>query len=125
MTTYYNNLPAINSNNSANETVQVFDQYFQSSIELNNSVLTVMTGFFEQRGFGKDSAESTSIIILQQAVKDKLNAMEIMDTLRGLTDVEISSLVGEILNYNRFKTSSLGVYSEKTPTDYVNRNILA
>ena len=125
MTTYYNNLPKSTANNSANSTVRIFDQYFQSTIELNNSVLTAMTGFFEKRGFGKDAAESTAIIILQQATKDNLNAMEIIDTLRGVSDVEISALVGEILNYNRLKTSSLGVYNVQPTTDYVNRNILA
>ena len=125
MTTYYNNLPKSTANNSANSTVRIVDQYFQSTIELNNSVLTAMTGFFEKRGFGKDAAESTAIIILQQATKDNLNAMEIIDTLRGVSDVEISALVGEILNYNRLKTSSLGVYNVQPTTDYVNRNILA
>lgn len=125
MTTYYNNLPKSTASNSANSTVRIVDQYLQSTIELNNSVLTAMTGFFEKRGFGADAAESTAIIILQQATKDNLNAMEIIDTLRGVSDVEISALVGEILNYNRLKTSSLGVYSVRPTTDYVNRNILA
>jgi hypothetical protein len=125
MTTYYNNLPKSTPNNSANSSVQVFDQYFQSTIELNNSVLTAMRGFFEKRGFGADAAESTAIIILQQATKDNLNAMEIIDTLSGISDVEISALVGEILNYNRLKTSSLGVYNVQQRTDYINRNILA
>lgn len=125
MTTYYNNLPKSTASNSANSTVRIVDQYLQSTIELNNSVLTAMTGFFEKRGFGADAAESTAIIILQQATKDNLNAMEIIDTLRGVSDVEISALVGEILNYNRLKTSSLGVYSVQPTTDYVNRNILA
>lgn len=125
MATYYNNLPKSTNNNSANSTVQVFDQYFQSTTELNDSVLTAITGFFQQRGFGSDAAESTAIIILQQATKDNLNAMEIIDTLRGVSDVEVSALVGEILNYNRLKTSSLGIYSPQQPTDYINRNILA
>lgn len=125
MTTYYNNLPKSTTNNSANSTVRIVDQYFQSTLELDNSVLTAMTGFFEKRGFGADAAESTAIIILQQATKDNLNAMEIIDTLSGISDVEISALVGEILNYNRLKTSSLGIYNATPPTDYINRNILA
>jgi len=125
MTTFYNNLPRTVSTNSADSTVQVFDQYTQATIELDNTVLMAMVGFFEQRGFGQDASESISITILRQASKDSLNAMQIIDTLRGLSDVEISSLVGEILNYNRFKTSSLGTYTATVPIDYVNRNIIA
>jgi hypothetical protein len=50
--------------------------------------------------------------------------MQIMDTLTGLSNVEISGLVAEILNYNRFKTSSLGVSQLYAPADDVVRNIL-
>ena len=50
--------------------------------------------------------------------------MEILSTLSGLSNVEISSLVGEILNYNRFKTSSLGISQLYAPADSVVRNIL-
>lgn len=124
MTTYYSNTPPETTNNSANSTVQIYDQYFQTTMELNNSALVAMSGFFEQRGFGKSAAESTALIILQQATKDNLNPMEIIDTLRGLTDVDISSLVGEILNYNRFKSSSLGVYTVQPTVDYISRNTI-
>jgi hypothetical protein len=39
--------------------------------------------------------------------------------------VEISALVGEILNYNRFKTSSLGITRPPTPAEEIQRNIIA
>jgi hypothetical protein len=45
--------------------------------------------------------------------------------MKGLTDVEISGLITEILNYNRFKTSSLGTASPFTPAEEVARNIVA
>jgi hypothetical protein len=104
--------------------VKVFDQYYQAPIDLNNNELIAMTGFFESRGFGKDAAESTAITILKQAKKDNYSPMQIMDTLSGLSNVEISGLVAEILNYNRFKTSSLGVSQIYSPADDVVRNIL-
>lgn len=125
MSKFFNNVPKTTLPSSSDKTVQVFDQYYQAPVELNNSALVAMTGFFEKRGFEKDSAESTAIVILQQATKDKINPLQIMDTLRGLSDVEISTLVGEILNYNRFKTSSLGMHQITKPVDFVNRNIIA
>lgn len=125
MNNYYNNIPQSSSSSSSDQTIQIFDQYFQNPIELNNSSLVIMIGFFEKRGFDTDAAESTAIVILQQAKKDQLNPMEIIDTLRGLTDVEISQLVGEILNYNRFKTSSLGLVQPFSPAEQIMRNIIA
>ena len=120
----YNNIPQTRAESNSDLTVKVFDQYFQAPIDLNNNELIAMTGFFESRGFNKDSAESTALVILKQAKKDNYNPMQIMDTLTGLSNVEISGLVAEILNYNRFKTSSLGISQLYSPADDVVRNIL-
>jgi hypothetical protein len=120
----YNNVPQSEVRSNSDLTVKVFDQYYQAPIDLNNNELIAMTGFFESRGFGKDAAESTAITILKQAKKDNYSPMQIMDTLGGLSNVEISGLVAEILNYNRFKTSSLGVSQIYSPADDVVRNIL-
>jgi hypothetical protein len=120
----FNNIPQIRAESNSDLTVKVFDQYFQAPIDLNNNELVAMTGFFESRGFGKDSAESTALVILKQAKKDNYNAMQIIDTLTGLSNVEISGLVAEILNYNRFKSSSLGISQLYSPADDIVRNIL-
>ena len=81
--------------------------------------------FFEKRGFSASSAESIALVILTQAKKDNFNPQKIIDSLSGLTSLEISGLVAEILNYNRFKTSSLGIYIAPTAADEIQRNILA
>lgn len=120
----YNNIPQERMESSSDLTVKVFDQFYQAPIDLNNNELTAMVGFFESRGFGGDSAESTAITILKQAKKDNYSSMQILNTLRGLSNVEISGLVAEILNYNRFKTSSLGISQLYSPADAVVRNIL-
>lgn len=123
---YYNNVPQAKTTlkSSSDLTVRVFDQYYQVPIDLNNNELVAMKGFFEKRSFDSDAAESTAIIILKQAKKDNYNAMQIMDTLSGLSDVEISGLVAEISNYNRFKTSALGISQLYAPSEEVKRNIL-
>jgi len=120
----YNNIPQETPSSNSNLTVKVFDQYFQSTVDLNNNELIAMTGFFENRGFDKTSAETTALTVLKQAKKDRYNAMQIMDTLSGLSNVEISGLVAEILNFNRFKTSGLGISQLYAPSEDVIRNIL-
>lgn len=120
----YNNIPTEKSPSSSDQTIKVFDTYYQTPIDLNNNELIAMTSFFEKRGFQPVAAESTALVILKQAKKDGYNSMQILNTLGGLSDVEISSLVSEILNYNRFKTSALGVVQQVTPQGEVLRNIL-
>ena len=84
-----------------------------------------MVGFFENKGFQQASAESTAVVIMKQAKLDGYNPMTILDTLKGLESVEISALVGEILNYNRLKTSLLGYANQFTPSPEITRNIVA
>ena len=125
--TLYNNIPRsdIEKKSSSDGTTKFFDSYYQVPVEINNTTLIAIQGFFETKGWGPVAAESVAIIITVQAKKDKLNPFQILDTLKGLNDVQLSALVGEILNYNRFKTSSLGINSISSPAEEPRRNILA
>lgn len=117
----YSNLPPQPASSSI---VKAFDAYTNTSVELETNTLNAMKGFFTSRGFESISAETIGVIIIKQAKHDGYNPMTILDTLSGLTDVEISALVSEILNYNRFKTSFLGYASRFIATDEIKRNIL-
>lgn len=126
MTTYYNNLPAqVQSSDNATATLQAFDAYTTAPINIDSATFDAMTGFFESRGFGEDSAKSMAYIVIKQAILDKYNPFELIETLKGLNQLELSGLITEILNYNRYKTSSLGTASPFTPTEEVARNIVA
>jgi hypothetical protein len=117
----YSNIPV---SVTENQTVQAFDNYYSQPIEVNASVLAAITGYFTSKGFGQVASESIAVIIISQSKKDGYNPMRILDTLRGLNDVDLSALVSEILNYNRFKTSSLGFAQTIVPNSEVYRNIV-
>ena len=124
MSQNYSNLPPAAEPNT-NSTVQAFDEYQTQPIELNSAVLAAMTAFFTNRGFGEVAAESITVTVMTQAKQDNYNPMQILDTLKGLSNVELSGLVSEILNYNRFKSSSLGYAQPITPNAEIQRSILA
>jgi hypothetical protein len=121
----YNNIPSQKSSSSSDQTVEIFNNYYNLPININNNELIAMIGFLEKRGFDKSSAETTAITILTQAVKDGYSAMQIMDTLTGVDSVDISKLVAEIINLNRLKTSQLGVTQTFSISESVTRNVLA
>jgi hypothetical protein len=98
--------------------------YYSKPLEFSSNVLSAMKGYFVSRGFGEASAESIAITIITQSKQDGYNPMLILDTLRGLNNVELSGVVSEILNYNRFKTSSLGYANIPKPNIEVNRWII-
>jgi len=123
MTLTYNNLPAKSTSDTA--IVQAFDAYTSAPLEIDASTIDAMRGFFTSRGFDKTAAESVSVVIIRQAKKDGYNPMQILDSLKGLDSVEISALVAEIINYNRFKTSFLGYALAFSANQEVARNIQA
>ena len=121
----YSNIPHSGSASSSDSTIEFFNNYYDRPIDVDNNVLISAKSFFEKRGFGKSAAETVAGIVLSQAKKDNLNPLQILDTLANLDNVQISGLVAEILNYNRFKTSNLGIFIKPLPSDEVQRNILA
>ena len=118
----YSNIPV---STSQNQTVQAFDSYMEAPVEINSSVLAAMKGYFTNRDFGEVAAESIAVTIIRQAKQDGYNPMQILDTLKGLDNVQLSGLVSEILNYNRFKSSSLGYAQDSQPNPEILRNIIA
>jgi hypothetical protein len=122
MNNNYSNVPL---STTQDQTVQAFDSFYSQPIEINATTLAAMKGYFTSRNFGEVSAESIAVTIIRQAKQDGYNPMQILDTLRGLDDIELSGLVSEILNYNRFKSSSLGYAQKFQPNPEIQRNILA
>lgn len=118
-----NNLPI--TPQSQNITLKAINTFYSAPIEIEATLLAAMKGYFTKRGFDESAGESLAITIIIQAKQDGYNPMEILDTLKGLNDVELSGLVSEILNYNRLKTSSLGYAQPFSTNPEVARNILA
>lgn len=126
MSTFYNNLPqSSKTHDSSKKTIKIFDNYSNIPITVEVATFDAMTAFFNSRGFEADAAESTAYVIIRQAILDNLNPFQLLDTLKGLNDVQLSDLITELLNYNRYKSSSLGSASAFTPSEEVVRNIIA
>ena len=120
----YSNLPPQQVTSNSDQTLKVFNNFYSLPISISNNDLIAMTGYLESKGFDSNSAERTSIILLTQAANDGFSSMELLDTLKGIDTVEISGLVAEILNYNRIKTSFLGVSQPNSISEEVTRNVL-
>lgn len=119
----YSNLP-VSNNFDPESTAVSFENYYEKDTEIDPTTLAVVKGFFTSRHFGETAAESIAGVIIKQAKQDGYNPMTILDTLKGLDSLELSGLVSEILNYNRFKTSSLGYAQEFQTNIEIKRNIV-
>lgn len=122
MTISYTNLPPNTSVKNLGEKELI--NYFTNPLELNAGVLDAMVGFFTSRGFDKTVSESLATVLIYQAKKDNFNPLELTDTLKGYNSLELNSLIAEIVNYNRYKTSFLGFNTTLSTNSEVNRNVL-
>ena len=122
MTTNYTNLPSKTQNNAGGQ--QAFINFFTDPIEIDAATLNAMTGFFTARGFEVTSANGFASVLIAQAKKENLNPLNLLDTLKGYDNVQLNSLIAEVVNFNRFKTSFLGFGTIFKPNTAVTRNIL-
>ena len=115
---------SINKNTDTSAQIrEFFDRDLNNRISLSSNQVDSIVGFFKKRGFEESAAISVSTVILQQAKKDNTNIFKIIDTLNGLTNVQLSDLVATILNNNRSKISNIGYTNRNTSTTREQRNI--
>ena len=118
------NLPRVTANNDSGDQVKsFFDRYFQHQVTFPSNQIDAVLGYFLKRGFQEEAAKSTSIVLLNQARIDNIPVFQLLDTLKGLTDSQLSQVVTEVLNIYREKSSSLGFKIIQTEETIESRNI--
>jgi len=117
------NLPA-SSSLSNTDVRQVYNKFFTQQVTFAATDIDATVGFFQKRGFDTESARSTAIVLLNQARIDNVKIFTILDTMKTLTDVQLSQVVAQILNTYREKTSLLGYRIAPLVDTYESRNIL-
>jgi hypothetical protein len=123
MTTSINLPRTVVSNDSADQVKSFFDRYFQHQVTFPSNQIDAVLGYFLKRGFQEEAAKSTSIVLLNQARIENIPVFQLLDTLKGLTDTQLSQVVTEVLNIYREKSSVLGFKIIQTDETIESRNI--
>lgn len=118
------NLPSESNPDSATKTLMYFNDYGNAGQEYAAADVDATVGFMKNKGFGDQASLITSMILLKQAKIDKIPVWKLIETLSGLETIQLSALVGEILNSNRIPTSSLGFRVAEVRNEFQSRNIL-
>jgi hypothetical protein len=119
------NLQSTAPTDSSAEVREFFNKYFTHKVSFPAAQIDAVNGFFLKRGFDDVAAKSLSTVLLNQARIDNVDVFELLDTLKGTTDIELSSVVTEIFNLYREKTSVLGYKEIIETVTFDSRNILA
>ena len=70
------------------------------------------------------SANKNYSQLLKQAKLDNVKTFELLDTLKGLEEVQLSRVVTEVLNFQRHKGSTLGFKVDTNIEYFEKRNIV-
>ena len=117
------NLPNLELNDF-NSNSTLFNRQFGNDINYKPNEVDAVIGYFLKRGFERTAAVNTAGVILEQAAIDKIPAFELIDTLKGLNDVQLSNVVAQILNINRPKSSKIGYRISPATELFDQRNII-
>lgn len=117
------NLPIVETGSDVREVRDFFDKFFLHQITFPSNQIDAVLGFFLKRGFDEEAARSTGIVLLNQARIDSVSVFELIDTLKGLTDVQLAKVVAQVLNSSREQTSTLGYKVMSVVDTYESRNI--
>lgn len=118
------NLPPSNAIDSSTDVKMFFDKFFLHEVSFPAAEIDAVVGFFLKRNFDETSSKSVAIVLCNQARQDNVNVFQLVDTLKGLTDVQLSQVVAEVLNAYREKTSVLGYKTSQIEDMFETRNIV-
>lgn len=120
----YINLPPIDKEDSGASTKLFFDTYGQRPLEFSADEVNFSIGYFLQKGFSKEAAQSTAAVMLRQARLDGVKVFELIDQFNELDGLQLGNVVAEILNRYRPITSTLGFRDSLVSKPNQVRNIL-
>ena len=118
------NLPKNSSSDSSDEVRNFFDKFFLHQITFTTNQIDAVVGFFLKRGFDDSAARSTAIVLLNQSKIENVNPFKLLDTLKGLSETQLSSVVTEVLNVYRDQRSVLGFKLTTVEETTESRNIV-
>lgn len=117
------NLPEKVLQDSGARTKLFFDSYGKEPLSYKVPDIDAAINFFRKKGFSDPATQLSAVVLLKQAKLENIPINQILDTLGALDDLQISALVGEILNNHRPSTSTLG-YRKPAPDVNKERNVV-
>jgi replication initiation and membrane attachment protein DnaB len=106
MTNIYTN--NANTNDSAKNTLDFFENYNKQQINLKSSDIDQFQSLLVKKGMQELAARETTTLILKQCNIDEVDPQTIYSQLKETPNMELTDLLGEILNINRPVSSTLG-----------------
>ena len=103
--------------------IAYFDNTNKKTLEFSASEFDAVIGFFLKRGFETTSARTITQVLMTESKKSDIKIFELLDKLSGYNKTQLTSIVINVLNSSRDKTTQLGFKKKPKTMKLEERNI--
>lgn len=115
---------SVNSYNvSIDQTVQLFDQFYDYSTSVPVQEYDAVYSFFRSQFNTAEAAGNFTVALFRVSENSRLPVMDLLSQMEGLGTVELTLTLAYYLNNLRSASTLLGLNQPVTPNFYVARNV--
>lgn len=105
-------------------TQQVFDSFYQINLTVPADQWEIVLSWFRSICATEQIAQNFTGYVFIISNNTKINPLDLLNQLQGLTGIEIDAVMAFYLNNVKTKSALYGVANLLTPNRYVQRNII-
>jgi pyruvate/2-oxoacid:ferredoxin oxidoreductase alpha subunit len=115
---------SVNSYNvSIDQTVQLFDQFYDYSTSVSAQEYDAVYSFFRSQFATAEAAGNFTVALFRISENSRIPVMDLLSQIEGLGTVELTLTLAYYLNNLRSASTLLGLNQPVTPNFYVARNV--
>jgi hypothetical protein len=122
---YPTNLNTVNVNATAPyDPAKYFNNYYDIPPAVSSNIDAAIIAYFQTITENKDSARALASAVIYTSAKQGVNPMETLKEFQNLPDNELNEYTAMFLNFERERTSFLGIVNRPQVNQYITRTIL-
>lgn len=112
------------ANPNQDKTVRIFDEFYKFEVTVDANLYDVVLSYFKTIFDDETAAKNFSLNVFRISENTGTPVMEILESVRGQSQIELSSTFAYYLNNLRSNSTLLGVSVVTTPSFYAARNVV-
>lgn len=114
----------IDSRTQLDQTVQIFDDFYEFNLVVNGSEYDVVFSYFKGICETTDIAGNFTVHLFRISQETQIPVLELLSYIQGKTQLETNTVIAYYLNSFKSKTAIYGFGSVPQPNESVARNIV-
>lgn len=114
----------IDSRTQLDQTVQIFDEFYEFNLVVNGSEYDIVFSYFRGICDTTQIAGNFTVNLFRISQETQIPVLDLLSYIQGKTKLEINTVIAYYLNSFKSKTSMYGFGAVPQPNESVQRNIV-